>query len=630
MVARILTRSVGAAVAALVALVPAGAQAQSAERANSDVVITAVRSKLSNWRQAETNHVLLVSDGDEKELVRLARNLEWLHFVLSSLMGKNAAADDDMIKIRITMIGDVAEFDEMDLRNLRWQQGPFSDLFRIGRYYDPREDGAVMASTRVDQRTVVEHTTVNAQAVASMLGSMAAGATDPNIRADLTAAIGTVALSGLRGPHDYSPTFGEKAIEITAENLLYAGYAQHYLLTYHPAAYPRWYLDGFGQVFSTFAVTGNNTVEFGRAPHGAQTVIDEFGTYPIKDVLSDAYLTQKPGSTRWTPIHAWMLTHFLFLSDTKRPQLGQYLLARAKGEDPEKAAAVFGDQAQLGRELRAYFFSRKPVYKVTYDGAKIEQPTVRRLRESEAAFLKGRLELGARVVIPPAPPAGAEPATAKVMTKARDEALAERGRWLDKLRRNATKWSGEREAQLLLAEAECRSGNAAECLAAAGRAQTISPSDPQALTWKGTAMILQAAALAGPDRGRLVAEGRKLIVAANQTDHDAVNPLLAYYRSFAPAGETPSANAVDGLQRALEEVPAAPATRLEFATALAQQGESATAQAFILPLAAGPYNSPERPAAEALLKTLRRAAAPDLNGGTSMITPGAGQRSTGR
>jgi len=619
-------RLVGAAMLCTTAMVPVAVQAQSGQGANTEVVVTGARSKLSNWRQAETNHVILLSDGSEAEVTRLARNLERLHFLLSGLMGQTAA-EDDVVKIRITLIGDVAQFGRMDLRNTRWQQGPFSDLFRIGRYYDPREDGAAMASTRVDQRVVVEHTMVNAESVRGVLSSMASGASDLNLRSELSAAIGNIATGGLRGPNDLAPTFGEKAIEITAESLLYSGYAQHFLLTYFPAAYPRWYLDGFGQVFSTLVVSGDNMIEFGRAPSGTTTVTQEFGGYPIKDVLSDAYLTAKPHDTRWTPIHAWMLTHFLFFDDARRPQLNKYLAARARGEDPATAGAVFGDQTQLARELRAYFLARKPFLKITYDGAKIEQPIVRRLRESEAAFVMGRLELGARLVIPPAPPADASPATAKTMTKARDDALAQRARWLSGLRRDAAKWPGEIDAQLLLAEAECRSGNADGCMAAIRHAEAIAPSDARILLWKGAALTLQAAALAGPEREKRVAEGRKLIVQANQLDHDAVGPLLAYYRSFAVAGETPSDNAIEGLQRALEEVPAAPTTRLELANALVQKGNASVAGAIILPVAAGPYNSPERPAAEALLHNIKQSGAAGSGGaaGLSMARPGNGK-----
>jgi len=55
------------------------------------------------------------------------------------------------------------------------------------------------------------------------------------------------------------------------------------------------------------------------------------------------------------------------------------------------------------------------------------------------------------------------------------------------------------------------------------------------------------------------------------------------------------------LQKVVEEVPAAPAPRLELAGALVKKGESEGARDILLPVAAGPYNSPERPPAKALL-----------------------------
>jgi hypothetical protein len=597
-------RLVASAVASGLMIVPHAAVAESAPRANPEIVVTAVRSSPSSWRQAETSHVVLLSDGSEEEVTRLARNLERLHFLLSGLLGRGAV-DDDTVKIRVTLIGDVLEFQNMHLLNRRWQQGPYNDLFVLSRYYDPREDGAMMATTRADQRIVVEHTTVTPQSVGGVLSSMAMGSADPQLRAEMSAAIGGFEVTaGMRGPQDLTITHGEKAIEVTAENLLYAGYAQHFLLTYFPAAYPRWYLDGFGQIFGTMVAKGDHILEFGRAPDGTRLVMTEFGPYPLKKVLDDSYLTEKPHKTGWTPIHAWALTHFLFFSDERRPQLRQYLTARAQGQDAATAAQVFGDQAQLANDMRHYFYSRKPYIQVTYDGSKIEQPIVRRLRQSEAAFVKGRLELGARVEIPPEPAAGTPPDMAKAQTKARDEALRLRDQWLADLRRDAARWSGEIEAQLLLAEAECRSGNPAECLAAADRAERITPTDTRMLAWKGLAMVQQAAAAPAAERAPMLAAARDLIVRANQIDHEAIGPLVAYYDSFAEAGEAPSARAIDGLQKAMEEVPAAPETRLTLATALAKRGQYDVARPVIMPVAAGGYDTPEKPAAKALLAQL--------------------------
>lgn len=601
----------------------AGAQgSRPAAAPVSDVVVTGVRSKLSGWREAETAHVIVQSDGGEAELVRLIRNLERLHFLLSGLMGRTGAADDT-IKLRITLIGDVPEFAAMDLRNQRWQQGPFNDAFALTRYYDPREDGAVMATTRVDQVIRIARTTATADRVLGTLsaqslntvgGAPAPGSTAGGNPADAAALqgalIGGFATSGMRGPHDLTVSIGDGGgtIPVTAESLLYAGYAQHYLQTSFPAAYPRWYLDGFGQIFASLAVRDDGVLEFGRSPRGTSAVLHEFGTYPLAAILDDSYLGADPRRTGWTPVHAWLLTHFLFFSDTRRPQLRQYLTARANGADAAAAAAVFGDPRQLARELQTYFGTRKPYEQVTYRAAGEDQPLVRRLTEGEAAFVKGRLELGARVLMPPRPAAGAD----RAVVKAYDEALSRRERWLGRLRADAGRWPNELGAQLLLAEAECRSGHADGCLAAATRAQAIAPADARPLTWRGAALAQQAAALPLSERATALAEARRSIAAANRLDLEAVEPLLAYYRSFAVAGEAPSVAAIDGLQKAMAAVPDAPATRLALAAALADRGETGAARIVVLPVAKGAYDSPERPAARALLA---RIAAPP--GGTA-------------
>ncbi|MEO7690383.1 MAG: hypothetical protein ABIS51_13955 [Sphingomonas sp.] len=595
--------------AAAGALSPCAASAQSSQQpaaAAPDIIVSAVRSKPSGWREAETSHVIVLSDGPESELIRLTRNLERLHFLLSGLLGRTNV-QDDTIKLRITLIGDVAEFDELDLRNKRWQQGPFNDLFQISRYYDPREDGPVMATTRVDQRTVIERSPATPARVLSAVSSAmdhrsADPMGNPMAQADLQGAvIGDFATAGMIGSHDLTTTFGEHAIEVPAESLLYAGYAQHYLLTYFPAAYPRWYLDGFGQIFASFATKGNNILEFGRSPRGTAAVLDVFGSFPVEDIFNDKYLTEKPHKTDWTPIHAWLLTHFLMFSDTRRPQLRQYLTARNNGADPATAAAVFGDPKQFARELRAYYSARKPYEQVTYPVDQTEEPIVHRLSQGEAAFVKGRLELGARVLIPPAPGSEMDPKQAKLLSKAREEALKQRDQWLARLRQDANRWSGELGAQLLLAEAECRSDNAVQCLAAAERAQALAPADSRPLVWKGTAMVQLAAAAPESERVARLVEARKVIAAANHADVEAVQPLLAYYASYAVNGEKPPVAAVDGLQKAVGEVPSAPASRLKLATALADRGQTDVARMVIMPVASGPYDSPERPAARALI-----------------------------
>ncbi len=551
----------------------------------NDIVVTGVRARPSNWREAETQHVIVLSDGTQAEVTQIAHNLERLYFLLSVLLDRVDKADDTA-KLRVTLIGDVVEFQKMDLRNLRWQQGPFNAAFDVRRYYDPRQDGAVLATTRIDQRAVLQR----GQSVADVLmGVQLPGPPDPGGNPAAPGGFngGQAGLFGLQSNADMIRPVGEESVPLTAESMIYAGFAQHYLTTFFPAAYPRWYLDGFGQLFSTLVVRGDTVMEYGRAPAGSTAVLHKFGNFRLADVLSGAYLSQSPDKTRWTPVHAWMLTHFLFFAPERSGQLRSYLGAIAKGTPAAEAATVFGDPDVLAKELRGYFFARKSAERMTYPAERAETPIVRRLSQGEAAFVKGRLELGSRVEAASAGPA-----------------LAQREAWLKRLRADAAKFPTDQGAQVLLAEAECRSGHAAACGAAADRALALAPGSSAALTWSGVAITQQAAAASGADRAALLRQARATIARANRANTEAPAPLVAYYRSFADVGETAPPIAVDGLTKALTVVPNAPATRLALGTELAARGAAPVARGTLLPVARGGYDSPERAKAEAVLERL--------------------------
>ncbi|HWU95161.1 MAG TPA: hypothetical protein VN029_06155, partial [Sphingomonas sp.] len=131
------------------------AQDASLPGQDASIVVQGQRDRPSNWRQAETDHLVVISDGSEKELARIAHNLERLHFLLSVLLNR-VDQPDNVRKLRITLVGNGAEFDAMDLANLRYSPGPYARAFPAPAYYDPREDGAVFAASRFDQKAVLE------------------------------------------------------------------------------------------------------------------------------------------------------------------------------------------------------------------------------------------------------------------------------------------------------------------------------------------------------------------------------------------------------------------------------------------------------------------------------------------
>src|SRR5687767_14619857 len=99
-------------VAAAAVSLPAHAQLTApVKNGDMPITVTSTRTRespkveMSDWRMAETPHVVVFSLGDEKDLIRTAHNLEKLHFLLSAVTGR-VDDPDETIKIAVTMIGD--------------------------------------------------------------------------------------------------------------------------------------------------------------------------------------------------------------------------------------------------------------------------------------------------------------------------------------------------------------------------------------------------------------------------------------------------------------------------------------------------------------------------------------------
>jgi hypothetical protein len=552
------------------------------------VTVTGTREsnvEMSDWRMAETPHVVVFSQNDEEELRRTAHNLEKLHFLLSTLFGR-VDAPDDTIKIAVTMIGHAGEFEQLRLPDLRWQYGPFPAKFEKTIYYDPREEGSVLATTRDGVNLVLRPSIGRATNRNCDGDAEGPSVLDPvnvsyrvNAQGQLVVDMNQI-LMQMR--------VNELAFCQSAESRLYAGFVQNYLMTYFPAAYPRWFLQGFGEIFATLKA-GEDFVEYGHRLPGFFEVMEFYGNYyPVTDILDGRYLSEE-GKT-WTPHYAWRLVHLLYFSEEWKPRLHDYLRAVARGADPKSAASAFGDLAELQSALSNYRGRKLLGFeRMTFAAERVPEPTIRRMTRAEAGLIRGRLELGARIEVPAKD--GSE----------RSAALERRAKWLDGLRDSARRFPNLIEHQLLLAEAECRSGHPQECLEAAERALAQSPRDTTALVWKGTALAQLAVRAPATERQRRLNEARKFIAQANRLDTDGILPLIAFYGSFAIAeGQAPD-NAVDALAKVVHSSPAAPSSRLKLGEEFVKRDLKEAARETLLPVAKGPFETPEQSAAAALL-----------------------------
>ncbi len=567
----------------MAASLPAHAQLTApVKNGDTTITVTGTRAReskveMSKWLMAETPHVVVFSQRDEKELRDTAHNLEKLHFLLSALFGR-VDAPDETIKIAVIMIGHAGEFEQIRLTDLRWQYGPFPQRFAKTIYYDPREEGSVLATTK-DGVNLVLRPSYGRPTNRNCDG----GDSGPPL---VTNVVIQVDRFGSESVDPSQFPVNELAFCQSAESRLYAGFAQNYLMTYFPAAYPRWFLQGFGEMFATMKA-GDDFVEYGHRPPGFFEVMEHYGGYPVMDILNGRYLSGE--GRAWTPLHAWRLVHLLYFSDEWKPRLHDYLSALGRGVDLPGAASAFGDPAQLQKALSAYRGRKLQVERITFPAERTPEPTIRRMTRAEAGLIRGRLELGARIEVPAE--GGRE----------QSAALDRRADWLAQLRENARQFPKLIEHQLLLAEAECRSGNPEQCLEAAERAIAQSPKDTTALVWKGTALAQLAVRAPADERQRRLKQARSFIVRANRLDKEGILPLIAFYNSFAVAGEQVPDMAVEGLAKVVASSPAAPSPRLKLGEEFFKRDLEDAARNTLLPVAKGAFDTPEQPAAAALL-----------------------------
>lgn len=537
---------------------PVGAQQPPVQaKSGPDIVVQGAIDTPSAWRRAESAHVIVTSKGSEAELKRVTNNLERLYAWMTRLF-RRTETSDDTVKLQVTLVDSADFFKAMKLRNLRSDEVPYAATFAGERYYDPREDGPVLAVARTDQ--VIKLSTALAED---------RDLEDGSTSTDSEAAGG----ASLMGAASRAP------IARKWEAVLYSAFAQHYLLTYRPAAYLRWYLDGVGALFSTLEVRRDGKVDYARDPLDYRQVFHAYGPLRVREILTGDYLTD--AKAHWTPYHAWLLTHFFLFSQLKAEraqQFQRYMGAIAQGTPPPEAAKVFGDLKRLQHDLDIYQERGTEYARADAVPPPGGDPSINLVSRSGAAVIEARVELGSRLAATPAD-AG----------------------WVAQLRDTVSQLPYNAEALLTEAEAECRAGQNDACLDSAERVLAKTPDNICALAWKGIALTHQA--LAGPaaDRVRALKAARVPIVRALRIDNDTPLPLLAFFNSYALAGEPVPDQAVLGLVKVTQEVPAAPGPRLALAQELVRQGHADLARQVLIPVLYGGYDSPEKTQAQALL-----------------------------
>jgi len=531
-----------------------------------DLVVNGIPDrKRHDWKRAESAHIILIGQGSVDELTRVSRNLELLYQLMSRLY-RHGDTSDPTVKLQVVLFESPASFRQLALRNLRSEQGPFLPGFADQSYYDPRDDGAVLAIARSEQ--IVDLNTVRA------------------FNLDCDEILASVDTQG--GAPSCAQVVPTHAPAITSwEQSLYGRFAQHFILTYDPGAYPRWYLDGIGALFSTVEFKGDGAVDYARPKLPYLQVFRSYGDLNVGEVLSGRYLDAAPGKVAWTPYHAWLLAHFFLFSklDPQRSaQFRHYMTQVRQGVPPGRAAETFGDMSRLQREIMRHAEGDNRYAHAAPPVSPVLPPRITILPLGTAGLIEAKLALDAPLA-EDIPDTDRSAPAADILARARGVA------------------GGLQDADgiLLAAEAEWRSGRPDDCLADAEKVLGMVPNDARAMSWKGLALVDQAVAAPPGRRAELLALARQTIEHAMTLDAQAPLPRIAYFLSFTRAGEQVPDRAMLAMTDVIRRVPAAPGPRLYLAEALVAQGKADLARRLLDTVVHGPYNSPERRAALRLL-----------------------------
>jgi tetratricopeptide (TPR) repeat protein len=379
----------------------------------------------------------------------------------------------------------------------------------------------------------------------------------------------------------------------TGELVLHHEYAHHFMLQYFPATYPGWYIEGFAELVGSSKELDDGRIAYGfPAKHRGGWIGADW-----TDV--GEILLKPPEKVRFDPYgQGWAMTHYLTFSKERSPQLRRYLAALSAGKSPDQAATAFGDLAVLNRQAHAYLLAGQ--FNYTPVKIPLKEPVIIRtlpVGAAEAALIPDTIAFAD---------------TDLSLYRKEGERSRERKRrqtMLERLRSKAAQFPNDPYALFLLAEEENAVGSKQSALAVTDRLLAQQPAHAGAMALKSMLLSDLAVKASAPARAASAAEARRLAVAANKLDPDNALTYVAFYRSYAAAGQKVPASAVEGLAVAVEKLPADTAIRQMLVDQLASDGRYAEAIFTLLPIANDPHESPLRAAAREKLAALKVKAA---------------------
>jgi len=326
---------------------------------------------------------------------------------------------------------------------------------------------------------------------------------------------------------------GATSSELSGETILYHEYAHHFMFAGLTArAYPRWFTEGFAEFFAGAQFRDDGSVVLGAPANFRYYELVYAKEVPIRTFLSfdGGYSDQKMTYDSFYG-QSWVLFHYLQMAPERADQLAQYQRLLAEGKSAlEAAEGAFGDLSQLEKDMDSYMRRRKlSAVAVPPKVLNIGAITVRQLSPGETEMMPTMIESKFGV--------------------SKEEALE----LLPEARKVAARHPKDAAVLSALAEAEFDAGNDAAAITAADAALAIDPKNINAHLQRGYALSNQVEAGVLPKESWK--DVRNQFIKANGVENDHPIPLVQFYLTFLKQGLTPSKNAIDGLEWAMQLAP---------------------------------------------------------------------------
>jgi tetratricopeptide (TPR) repeat protein len=531
------------ALAAFAAAQPVLATADSAP-------ITVQGQALSKWKEAESDHFKIYSDGDEKYLTRLSGRLEAVHYLLKIATGMKQPADENIVKVKVYAVGDIA-----DVQRLIGDRNS-----NAAGYYDAQLAGPLSVIPR------------NSGSDGSFSGELILF-------------------------HEYAHHF---MLQYQA-NAYPSWYVEGFAELAGTASFERAGAITFGKA----AKHREDELRYGRRYPAAKMVNGEYLDLKNGDYgwsYGDAwalthYLTFSDKRRGQLGAYLNAINAGMPFAEAAKVFGDLNGLSRDLNVYVDGGSFVYKSPPLPPEVVKAPVIRPLTVTEAEFLEDKIVMERLAKISTQEEydAWAKLRAEKK-------------DPVKKDYATYLKEESTA-RDKWMATLRTKVARFANDPSAHVVIAHAQCMAKDYAECLTSADRALALQPQNWEAMLRKGQALL----GLAGkaPDDGKKAAfkDARSWLLKANAANPPAHEPLYYFHQSFADEGRRATEAAVAGLAQVVDTVPQIDGPRLTLASELMSRGRFAEARKRLRPLAYAPHESVEKRQAVAMLKQIAEAEA---------------------